>query len=143
MDYRAIYEADFGYGRNCLSGGNIITQLTLSPRANKTLALTQYYSTELVEMKRRTGTTVVIETSSKEISKSRIIFSPRNSDVQKQEYEGTKTILGEISGSHGDEYVFWNVPPCSLVDNDRRFRGVYCVHQQGDDSSPSLSLLAT
>jgi hypothetical protein len=28
--------------------------------------------------------------------------------------------------------VFWNVAPCSLVDIDRRFRGTYCFHHQGD-----------
>jgi hypothetical protein len=27
--------------------------------------------------------------------------------------------------------VFWNVAPCSQVDVDRRFRGVYCLHHQG------------
>jgi hypothetical protein len=32
----------------------------------------------------------------------------------------------EISGSHGGEYeyVFWDVAPCSLVEIDRRFRGI-------------------
>jgi hypothetical protein len=29
--------------------------------------------------------------------------------------------------------VFWDVVPCSLVDIDLRFRGVYCLHHQGDD----------
>jgi hypothetical protein len=29
--------------------------------------------------------------------------------------------------------VLWNVASCSLVDTDRRFRGVYCIHHQGDD----------
>jgi hypothetical protein len=28
--------------------------------------------------------------------------------------------------------VFWDVAPCSLVGNDRRFRGSYCLHHQGD-----------
>jgi hypothetical protein len=27
--------------------------------------------------------------------------------------------------------VFWDVAPCSLVDNDRRYRGAYCLHHQG------------
>jgi hypothetical protein len=28
--------------------------------------------------------------------------------------------------------VVWNVAPCSLVEIDRRFRGAYCPHHQGD-----------
>jgi hypothetical protein len=28
--------------------------------------------------------------------------------------------------------VFWDVAPCSLVEVYRRFRGVYCLHHQGD-----------
>jgi hypothetical protein len=28
--------------------------------------------------------------------------------------------------------VFWNFASCSLVDIERRFRGAYCLHQQGD-----------
>jgi hypothetical protein len=44
----------------------------------------------------------------------------------------------EISGSYGGEYevVFWDVLPCSHVEVDRHFRGVYCLHHQGD--SPTL-----
>jgi hypothetical protein len=40
----------------------------------------------------------------------------------------------EISGSHGSEYedVFWDAAPCSLVEIDRCFTSVYCVHHQGD-----------
>jgi hypothetical protein len=30
--------------------------------------------------------------------------------------------------------VFWNVPPCSLVTVDRRYRGAYCLHHQDDES---------
>jgi hypothetical protein len=26
-----------------------------------------------------------------------------------------------------------DIAPCSLVEVDRRFRGMYCVHHQGDD----------
>jgi hypothetical protein len=26
--------------------------------------------------------------------------------------------------------VFWDVVPCSYVEVDRRFRGVYCLHRQ-------------
>jgi hypothetical protein len=35
-----------------------------------------------------------------------------------------------------------SVVPCSLVENDRRFRGTYCVHLCGDQSSSFLSSLA-
>jgi hypothetical protein len=28
--------------------------------------------------------------------------------------------------------VFWDVAPCSEIDVDRRFRGAYCLHYQGD-----------
>jgi hypothetical protein len=26
--------------------------------------------------------------------------------------------------------VFWDVAPCSLIDNGRRFRGTYCLHRR-------------
>jgi hypothetical protein len=29
--------------------------------------------------------------------------------------------------------VFWDIAPCSIVEIGRRFRGVYCLHHQGDD----------
>jgi hypothetical protein len=29
--------------------------------------------------------------------------------------------------------VFWVVAPCSLVENFRRFRGSYSLHNQGDE----------
>jgi hypothetical protein len=29
--------------------------------------------------------------------------------------------------------VFWDVAPCSHVEVDRRFKGAYCVHYQGDE----------
>jgi hypothetical protein len=29
--------------------------------------------------------------------------------------------------------AFWDIAPCSLIEVDRRFRGAYCVHHQGDD----------
>jgi hypothetical protein len=29
--------------------------------------------------------------------------------------------------------AFWNVSPCSLVEVDQRFRGVYCLHCQGTE----------
>jgi hypothetical protein len=45
----------------------------------------------------------------------------------------------EISGSHGGEYevyrVFWDVVPCSHVEVDQRFRGVYCFHHSYDGGS--------
>jgi hypothetical protein len=28
--------------------------------------------------------------------------------------------------------IFWDVAPCSLVEINRRFVGVYCLHLQGD-----------
>jgi hypothetical protein len=41
----------------------------------------------------------------------------------------------EISGSDGGEKmtVFWDFAPRSLVEVDRRFRGAYCLHHQGDE----------
>jgi hypothetical protein len=38
--------------------------------------------------------------------------------------------------------VFWYIVPCSLVGVDRRFRGAYCPHRQGDDPphAPQLEL---
>jgi hypothetical protein len=30
--------------------------------------------------------------------------------------------------------IFWDVAPCSLVDADRRFRGTYSLHYQGDEN---------
>jgi hypothetical protein len=32
-----------------------------------------------------------------------------------------------------DFRVFWDVALCSHVEVDRRFRGAYCLHYQGDD----------
>jgi hypothetical protein len=29
--------------------------------------------------------------------------------------------------------AFWDIVPCSLVEVDRRFRGAYCLHHQGDE----------
>jgi hypothetical protein len=29
--------------------------------------------------------------------------------------------------------TFWDIAPCSVVEVDRRFRGVYCLHDQGDE----------
>jgi hypothetical protein len=36
--------------------------------------------------------------------------------------------------------AFWDVTPCSLVGVDRRFRGAYCLHHQGDESSSPTRL---
>jgi hypothetical protein len=30
--------------------------------------------------------------------------------------------------------AFWDIAPCSLVEVDRRFRGAYCLHYQGDET---------
>jgi hypothetical protein len=27
--------------------------------------------------------------------------------------------------------AFWDIAPCSLIEVERRFRGVYCLHHQG------------
>jgi hypothetical protein len=33
--------------------------------------------------------------------------------------------------------AFWDTGPCSIVEVDRRFRGVYCLHHSdGGDSKP-------
>jgi hypothetical protein len=48
----------------------------------------------------------------------------------------TMRVIGEFSGSYGDEYqhdCLWDVSPCSLVQIYRRFRGVHCLRCQGDD----------
>jgi hypothetical protein len=37
--------------------------------------------------------------------------------------------------------VFWDVAPCSLVEVDRRFRGAYCLHIQGDISEKAVSFI--
>jgi hypothetical protein len=31
--------------------------------------------------------------------------------------------------------TFWEITPCNLVEADRRFRGSYCFHHQGDSST--------
>jgi hypothetical protein len=28
--------------------------------------------------------------------------------------------------------AFWDTSPCSLLEADRRFRGAYCLHHEGD-----------
>jgi hypothetical protein len=30
----------------------------------------------------------------------------------------------------------WNIVPCSIVEVDRSFRGVYYIHHEGDDNRP-------
>jgi hypothetical protein len=32
--------------------------------------------------------------------------------------------------------VFWDVAPCSHVEDDQRFRGSYCLHHQGESLIP-------
>jgi hypothetical protein len=36
--------------------------------------------------------------------------------------------------------VFWDVVPCSHVGVDRRFRGAYCLHHQGPETSINFSV---
>jgi hypothetical protein len=47
-----------------------------------------------------------------------------------------ETILVEISASHGGDYedtALWGIVPCSLVEVDLLFRGVYCLHHRPDN----------
>jgi hypothetical protein len=34
--------------------------------------------------------------------------------------------------------AFWHTSPCSLVESDRRFRGTYSFHNQGDDMNITI-----
>jgi hypothetical protein len=36
--------------------------------------------------------------------------------------------------------AFWDIAPCSLVEVDQHFRGVYCLHHQGDNDGGSMHL---
>jgi hypothetical protein len=36
--------------------------------------------------------------------------------------------------------VFWDISPYSLVEVDRRFRDVYCLHHHGNDDGGSKHL---
>jgi hypothetical protein len=47
-------------------------------------------------------------------------------NIRPSKKEMNKTITMKFS-------VFWDVAPCSEVDVDRRFRGAYCLHHQGDE----------
>jgi hypothetical protein len=50
--------------------------------------------------------------------------------------KNTEAEKGEIAGSHSGEYeddCLLDDAPCSLVEIDRRFRGAYCLNQQGDE----------
>jgi hypothetical protein len=38
--------------------------------------------------------------------------------------------------------VFWDVPPCSVEDIHQSFRGVYCLHHQGNPSLSGLKMEA-
>jgi hypothetical protein len=29
---------------------------------------------------------------------------------------------------------FWDTAPCSIIDVDQRFRGVYCIHHQSNEA---------
>jgi hypothetical protein len=49
----------------------------------------------------------------------------------------SKDYTFEMSGSHGGEhenYSLLDIASCSLLEADRRFRGSYCLHHQGDES---------
>jgi hypothetical protein len=37
-------------------------------------------------------------------------------------------------------FVFWDVLPCKII-VDRRFRGTYCLHHQGDDHVSAASII--
>jgi hypothetical protein len=51
----------------------------------------------------------------------------------------------EISSSHGGKYedyrAFWDIAPCSIVVVDQFFRGVYCLHHQGNRSISQKTLI--
>jgi hypothetical protein len=34
--------------------------------------------------------------------------------------------------------AFWDIPPCSLVEVDGRFRGAFCFYHQGDEVNRCL-----
>jgi hypothetical protein len=36
--------------------------------------------------------------------------------------------------------VFWDVVPCCLIQTDRRFGGVYCLHHQGDARKERINI---
>jgi hypothetical protein len=36
--------------------------------------------------------------------------------------------------------AFWDAAPCSFVGVDRRFKGAYCLHHQGDESFIALMM---
>jgi hypothetical protein len=36
--------------------------------------------------------------------------------------------------------ALWDIAPCSLVEVDRRFKGAYCLHYQGDDNGPVMAV---
>jgi hypothetical protein len=47
-------------------------------------------------------------------------------------------IYGELGKPAKKMTVFWDVAPCSLVEDYRHFRGAYCLHHQGDESTIAL-----
>jgi hypothetical protein len=40
-----------------------------------------------------------------------------------------------LETSHRNEDGFWNTPPCSLVEVNRRFRRAFCLHHQDDEQT--------
>jgi hypothetical protein len=52
----------------------------------------------------------------------------------------TLNLQKQHSNSLKDEYVFWDVEQCSLVNTDRHFREAYCLRHQcvPDDEGTKL-----
>jgi hypothetical protein len=49
--------------------------------------------------------------------------------------ENLKSRIGLSALSYFEITVLWHVAPCSLVEIDRRFKGAYHIHHQGDRTS--------
>jgi hypothetical protein len=47
-------------------------------------------------------------------------------------HTAVNTLLGKLI-LYFKMTAFWDIVPCSFVGEDRRFRGAYCLHHQGDD----------
>jgi hypothetical protein len=57
-----------------------------------------------------------------------IMWKHQQAACQEQR-EKSKTV-----NTHSHEVrVFWDVAPCSHTEVDRRYRGAYCLHHQGDE----------
>ncbi|KDR19583.1 hypothetical protein L798_06381 [Zootermopsis nevadensis] len=64
-----------------------------------------------------------------------LVIKSRNCSIQIRVERCIPIHIDLISKLFFHENVFWNVPPCTLVKTDRRFRGVHCLHQQGNERS--------